>query len=96
MKQNINNVIARGKVKWDEIYDSESELLNDLVASGDYERKYTKGYAYLESFKKQYLAKGTLSDKQMVQLKRLAQEVYTNVHWKDSLTNPMFSEFGSR
>ena len=82
MKSNIDDLIAYGKrIKWDSIYDSEEELVSDLLLSEKYQERYTKGYGYLESFKKQVLAGKTLSEKQMTQLKRLAPEVYKNVHW---------------
>lgn len=80
----IKNAIINGSTKWNQIYDSEEELINDLLLSEKYEQRYTKGYVYLESFKKRVeLGKG-LTDKQMTQLKRLAKEVYTNVHWHKS------------
>ena len=79
--KNINraDLYVKG-LKWNEIYDNEEELVNDLMKSDDYIKKYTKGYVYLESFKKQVASGKTLSPKQMTQLKRLSIEVYKNVH----------------
>lgn len=39
-----------------------------------------KEYEYIEGFKHYYAKYGVLTDKQMTQLKRLAGEVYKNVH----------------
>lgn len=72
-----------GKCRWNEIYDSEEELVSDLMKSGNYQRKGTKGYVYLESFKKTVADGKELSAKQMIQLKRLSREVYINVHDSD-------------
>lgn len=42
--------------------------------------KLCKGYEFLDSFKKYCQKNGCLTEKQMIQLKRLAGEVYKNVH----------------
>lgn len=80
-KRSIQDAIIAGGVKWSSIYDTEEELIADLLKSEQYEQRFTKGYVYLESFKKQVNAGKTLSTKQMTMLKRLASEVYKNVHW---------------
>lgn len=64
---------------------TEQELIDDmmLTLSDDrtaYYHQLVKGYQYIESFKKYYQKHGMLTDKQMTQLKRLAPEVYKNVH----------------
>ena len=85
MKTNINSKLAGGSVKWNEIYDSEEELIKDMMNchadenSGEY-WKLVKGYVYIASFQKYYTKHGALTEKQMTQLKRLAKEVYKNVH----------------
>ena len=72
-------------MKWTELYKTEQELIDDmmLTLSDDrtaYYHQLVKGYQYIESFKKYYQKHGRLTDKQMTQLKRLASEVYKNVH----------------
>lgn len=81
-ERKVKDAIIRGRVTWNEIYDTEEELLNDLLISDDYIQRNTKGYVYIQSFKKQYIASRKLSEKQMTQLKRNAVEVYKNVHWR--------------
>lgn len=62
-------------VKWDEVYDTEEELLSDMMLVDTGSNKTVKGYMYIESFQKQYTQKGSLTEKQMLQLKRLAYEI---------------------
>ena len=71
--------------KWTDFYDSEQDLIDDMMLTVSDERTayyylLVKGYAYIDSFKKYYTKHGCLTDKQMTQLKRLAPEVYKNVH----------------
>ena len=73
------------KKKWDDFYDSESELIKEMLLccsnTNDSECwKLCKGYEYIESFKRYYRKNGCLTEKQMVQVKRLAGEIYKNVH----------------
>lgn len=73
------------KTKWTDFYNSEGELIQDMLrtCSDAHTALYwqlVKGYEYIESFKRYYAKNGTLTDKQMIQLKRLAGEVYKNVH----------------
>lgn len=75
----------RDSKKWTEFYNSEEELIDDmLLAFTDtntaYYYKLVKGYEYIGSFQKYYKKNGCLTEKQMTQLKRLAGEVYHNVH----------------
>lgn len=72
--------------KWNEIYSSEEELIEDMLKAKADERKYrygllVKGYAYIHSFQNYYKKNGKLTSKQMTQLKRLAYEIYKNTHW---------------
>lgn len=72
-------------VKWTELYPSEEALLSDMMLTCSDSRtacswKLVKGYEFIDSFKKYYEKHGKLTDKQMTQLKRLAKEVYKNVH----------------
>lgn len=73
------------KTKWTDFYNSEGELIQDMLrtCSDAHTALYwqlVKGYEYIESFKRYYAKYGVLTDKQMTQLKRLAGEVYKNVH----------------
>lgn len=79
MKRNSNNV------KWTELYDSEKTLLNDMMLTCSDPHtacswKLVKGYEFIDSFKKYFAKHGRLTEKQMTQLKRLANGVYKNVH----------------
>lgn len=71
--------------KWDDFYDSESELIEEMLlccsdANNSEYWKLCKGYEYIESFKRYYRKNGFLTEKQVVQVKRLAGEIYRNVH----------------
>ena len=64
-------------IKWTDIYDSEDELINDLLCitiRGTYPN-LTKGNVYLSSFQARLERNESLTDKQMSMLKRLAQVV---------------------
>ena len=64
------------KLKFNELYDSIEECINELKETPDnIIINKLKGYEYLLSFKKYILDGGTLTDKQITQLKRLAPEV---------------------
>lgn len=62
------------KLKWDEIYESEDELINDLrrINLDVNIVLLPRGYEYMSSFKKQLENEKELSSKQMTQLKRIA------------------------
>lgn len=73
---------------WTVFYDSEEELISDMLkAKADVNNtlycELCKGYVYVSSFQKYYQKNGKLTDKQMVQLKRLAKFIYANVHNKN-------------
>lgn len=66
-----------GSIKWADIYDSEEELVNDLLHI-TIRKTYpdpTKGYEYLSSFQNRLKAGNSLTNKQMTMLKRLASVV---------------------
>lgn len=72
-------------VKWTELYESEEALLSDMMLTCSdpctaYTWKLVRGYEFIDRFKKYYAKHGKLTNKQMTQLKRLAKEVYRNVH----------------
>lgn len=73
------------KVNWNTLYSTEQELIEDMLKARSDIKKYpyhtiVKGYEYIEGFKRYYQKNGRLTDKQMTQLKRLANEVYYNVN----------------
>ena len=73
------------KKTWTDFYNNEQELIDDMMLTYTNDMtsefwKVCKGYVYLNSFKHYYTQKGYLTEKQMTQLKRLAPEVYKNVH----------------
>lgn len=70
---------------WTDFYETEEELLQDMLLTVSDEKnayyyQLVKGYDYIESFKRYFRKNGRLTEKQMTQLKRLAGEVYKNVH----------------
>ena len=72
----LNNQYS-DSIKWTDIYDSEEELVNDLLHI-TIRKTYpdpTKGYEYLSSFQNKLKAGNSLTDKQMTMLKRLAYVV---------------------
>lgn len=77
--------MANTSKKWTEFYSSEEELIKYMLKTKSdpatpYYHQLVKGYGYIDSFKKYYKKYGKLTDRQMTQLKRLAGEVYKNVH----------------
>lgn len=83
LKFKIHQAHAGGfntRLKWNEIYDSEEELINDMFSekvktSNTYYYNLCKGYEFINGFRKYYSQHGCLTEKQMVQLKRLASEI---------------------
>ena len=75
------------KCKWDEIYDTEEELIDDLFSEKvltdedtSFMCKVCKGYEFIKGFRKYYNKNGSLTEKQMTQLKRLASEIAYHVY----------------
>lgn len=73
--------------KWDEIYDTEEELIKDLFSDKiltdedtSFTYKICKGYEFIKGFRKYYKKNQTLTEKQMTQLKRLAGEIAYHVY----------------
>ena len=80
------------KCKWDEIYDTEEELINDLFSEKvltdedtSLMYKVCKGYEFIKGFRKYYKKNGSLTEKQMTQLKRLASEIAYHVYCEQLL-----------
>ena len=88
LKFKINSSIAGlKKCKWDEIYDTEDELIKDLFSEKvltdedtNLQYKICKGYDFIKGFRKYYQKNGTLTEKQLTQLKRLASEIAYHVY----------------
>lgn len=73
------------KVKWDEIFDNEQELVeamfNERVDVEDVPMYLRcKGYEYIKSFRRYYEKNGYLTDKQMTQLKRLGSQIAYRIY----------------
>lgn len=85
MIEKLNNKYVSNyaeRIKWTDIYDSEGELINDLLHI-TIRKTYpnpTKGYEYLSSFQNRLKAGNSLTDKQMTMLKRLAYVVAYERH----------------
>lgn len=67
-------------LRWDEIYDTEQELIDDMLAvdafpEGKPEYRLIRGYDYITSFQNRVERGIPLSEKQMIQLKRLASNI---------------------
>ena len=81
------NLRGNLKMKWNDYYKTESELIGAMLQSKSNPEKYqryqlVKGYEYIESFKKYYKNNGNLSEKQIIQVKRLAGNIYKNLNWE--------------
>ncbi len=71
------NKVGTARIKWDEIFDSEEELVETIRTMKVYDKGFnpTSGYEYLISFQNRLLKGIPLTDKQMVQAKRLAPSI---------------------
>lgn len=80
--------IGLEKCKWNDIYDTEDELIRDLFSEKVLTDEETtilyacKGYEYIKSFRKYYNQNGNLTEKQIMQLKRLASEIAYHIYCK--------------
>lgn len=77
-----NEYMTRTQVEWDSIYNSTEEIIEDLKKVHVPKESEIvqiiniyQGYGYIHSFAKQLQNGKSLSDKQMVQCKRLALEI---------------------
>lgn len=73
-------------VSWNDIYDSEDELLKDMfhekiiVDDNSPHYQFCRGYQYIRGFRSYYMKNGCLTEKQMAQLKRLASEIAYQIY----------------
>ena len=70
----------QGQVSWDQLFDSEQELINNMMKCETVRGLVPKGYEYLDIFKWCYKKNGRLTERQLTQLKRLAAPVYAYVN----------------
>lgn len=73
------------KVSWGMIFDTEQELIDAMFhknvhTDGVPYYKLCRGYEYIKSFKRYYKRHNTLTQKQLVQLKRLASEIAYHIY----------------
>lgn len=75
------------KCKWNEIYDTEDELIKDLFSEKvltdedtSLQYKICKGYEFIKGLRKYYQKNGIFTEKQIMQLKRLASEIAYHVY----------------
>ena len=75
------------RCRWDKIFESEDELIEAMFNEKvEVDEKTTPnwrlciGYEYIKSFKEYYEKNGTLTEKQMRQLKRLAGEIAYRIY----------------
>lgn len=66
--------------RWDEIYDSVQEIIDDMMCldadpKGKPPYKIVNGYEYIQSFQNRISKGMELTDKQIVQIKRLASSI---------------------
>lgn len=91
MNNELKNRIMRShsgleRMSWNEIYDTEEELINDLfsdrVKTDGPISSLCRGYEYIKSFRAYFQKNRKFTEKQMIQLKRLASEIAFNVYCK--------------
>lgn len=81
---NVAAKIQHGiKVSWDECYPNEQALVGAMMlcnADATKSNRLVRGYEYIAGFQRYYRKHGTLTAKQMVQLKRLATAIYKHLN----------------
>ena len=79
----MKNVTARKlyeQISWNQLFDSEQELIAKMLDCETEKGLVPKGYGYIGSFKRYYKKNGCLTPKQLTQLKRLAKSIYAFVN----------------
>jgi hypothetical protein len=70
--------------KWTDFYNTEEELIEDMLITYTNPKhdldKLCYGYKYINTFKEYWFKHDTLTPNQMVYIKRLAADIYENVH----------------
>lgn len=72
--------LVNKNVKWNDLFDSEQELIKYMFRCRVQGAQVPCGYEYIASFQRYYIKNNTLTKKQMVQLKRLAKPIYAHVN----------------
>jgi argonaute-like protein implicated in RNA metabolism and viral defense len=89
----MNRKQLHGKVTWKDVYNTEEDIINDLMVI-DYEEKnvmfFDSGYEYIHSFARRVQGGKELTPAQMRQAKRLAVEIRKAALLND--LNIVFSE----
>ena len=83
MKKLTINELDMKKLSWNDLFDSEEELIESMLrcpTTSVNGRNVPKGYEYIEGFQRYYKKNGELTKKQMTQLKRLAKNIYASVN----------------
>lgn len=81
----ISKIALRNNVKWDAMFDSELELIQAMLMCDTTSNRPCKGYVYLDSFKQYYNKNGSLTSRQMIQLKRLAKNIYIHLKTNNNI-----------
>lgn len=73
------------KVKWNEIFDTEEELVmvmfnEKVIVENASFLNLCRGFEYIKSFKEYYSKNNYLTDRQMTQLKRLASQMAYQIY----------------
>ena len=79
----MKNITARQlteKLSWNQLFDSEGELIVKMLECETEKGLVPKGYGYIDSFKRYYKKNSCLTTKQLTQLKRLSKSVYAFVN----------------
>jgi len=78
--KNVTACKLYGQISWNQLFDSEQELITKMLECETEKGFVPKGYEYIGSFKRYYKKNGCLTPKQLTQLKRLAKSVYAFVN----------------
>jgi hypothetical protein len=83
-KDSKKSTIGEMKMRWNSLYPTEAELIKDLMNIDIelYKRRWCRGFQFIESFQRYLMKHGKLTQKQMIQLKRLAPEIKKYHTWE--------------
>lgn len=70
-------------VKWNEIYDTEEELIGDMLCVDCTKRNPVRGYEFIAGFQIWHGAGRELTAKQITQTKRLAGNIAYDLYLRD-------------
>lgn len=78
--KNVTTLKLYEQISWDQLFDSEQELITKMLECETEKGLVPKGYGYIDSFKRYYKKNKRLTPKQLTQLKRLAKSIYAFVN----------------